>query len=212
MNILIVLAGDSPGEALFKTEIKSADFVVAVDGGIDVFKTYNLLPDLHIGDFDSSRPSDPDAQYVLAQEDQSSTDLQKALTYIAKNCKMDSLVLLGAGGGRTDHLLHNLHICATIPFSTKIYLKHGITQSDKNYLEIITRVTPQCDFDLQVKSGTTLSVLPVGDYLGLSSSGLEWEIENKSRNEGFISQSNQVVVADPQFSILSGYVYIAVYQ
>ncbi len=212
MNILIVLAGKPPSKALLKTEIQTADLVLAVDGGFNVFQKYKLKPDLVLGDMDSAELVTNYDVEVISLPDQNQTDLQKTLQYVFESHSVKSLIFLGAGGGRADHFLNNLHLCGTVENSVKIIFKNEISDSTDFSLEIIERITPQSNFDLPVKKGSTLSILPIADYSGLYSEGLKWEIEGCDHSDGFISQSNVSIKDDPTFRILSGYAYIAVYQ
>ena len=212
MNILIVLAGNPPSKTLLKTEIQTADLVLAVDGGFNVFRKHKLKPDLVLGDLDSAELVTTDDVEVISLPDQDLTDLQKTLQYVFESHSVNSLIFLGAGGARADHFLNNLHLCASIDNSVRIIFKNEISDSTDFSLEIIERITPQSNFDLPVKKGSTLSILPIADYSGLYSEGLKWEIEGCDHSDGFISQSNVSIKDDPTFRILSGYAYIAVYQ
>ncbi len=212
MNILIILAGSPPSKELLKTEIKTADIVIAVDGGFNVFRKYKLLPDLVLGDMDSVELVSPYDVEVIPLPDQDLTDLQKTLQYVFESHSVKSLIFLGAGGARTDHLLNNLHLCASIDKSVRIIFKNEISDSTDFSLEIIERITPQSDFDLPVKTGSTLSILPFADFSGLNSEGLQWEIKGSNHSDTFICQSNVSIKDDPTFMIRSGYAYIAVYQ
>ncbi|MCF7923249.1 MAG: thiamine diphosphokinase [Candidatus Marinimicrobia bacterium] len=207
----MVLAGTPPSKTLLQTEMIEADLVLAVDGGFNGFQKYKLQPDLLLGDMDSVTMNEEPLEY-LDLPDQDRTDLQKALDYVFKTFSIQSITFLGGGGVRTDHLLHNLHICASIDPAIKIIFKNEISLDKDISIEIIQRITPQCEFDLRVREATILSVLPICDYQGLNSEGLKWEIKNKDRASGFISQSNQTVKDDPAFRIRSGCAYIAVYQ
>ncbi|NQT62765.1 MAG: thiamine diphosphokinase [Candidatus Marinimicrobia bacterium] len=212
MNVLIVLAGNPPSKTLLKTEMMAADLILAVDGGFNVFQKYKLDPDLVLGDMDSANTENIGSIKVIPLIDQGLTDLQKTLDYVFETYPVKSLTFLGAGGDRTDHLLHNLHICASIDPKIDIIFKNELTPETEVSLEIIQRITPDRDFDQRVIQGNTLSILPITEYKGLQSSGLQWEIVNQDRSDGFISQSNLVIKADLTFTIESGCAYIAVYQ
>ena len=212
MNILIVLAGDPPSKTLLKSEIQIVDLVIAVDGGLNAFTEHKLQPDLVLGDMDSAELRSNHDVEVVTLSDQNLTDLQKTLQYVFEAHSVKSISFLGAGGARTDHLLNNLHICALINDSVKIIFKNEISGSTEFKLEIIQRITPHANFDLPVKKGSTLSILPIADFSGLTSEGLVWEIEECDYSNTFTCQSNLSIKDDPTFMIHSGYAYIAVYQ
>ncbi|NQV42167.1 MAG: thiamine diphosphokinase [Candidatus Marinimicrobia bacterium] len=212
MNILIVLAGNPPSKSLLKTEIILADLVLAVDGGLNAFRMYKLQPDIVLGDMDSTDLRMIDDVEIVSFPDQNLTDLQKTLSYVFDLYSIKSITLLGAGGARSDHFLNNLHICASMDDSVKVLFKNEISDIEEFEFEIIQRITPQCIFDLPVKKGSTLSILPIADFSGLKSEGLKWEIQGLDYSASFISQSNQAVKDNPTLSIQLGYAYIAVYQ
>ena len=52
---ILIGAGDCNVQ---KIETKPEDFVIAVDGGYDTCRKYDIVPDLIVGDFDSAQESD----------------------------------------------------------------------------------------------------------------------------------------------------------
>ncbi len=217
MNILLVLAGDPPGIELLTREMERADLVVAVDGGANGFYESDDQPDLLLGDMDSATLDFNDKTRLIKLPDQNHTDLQKGLEYLSQHYQIDSLVLLGATGKRTDHLLNNLQICAILPQEIPLTLINDFinphTSGRPFREEVIYRLTPSSNTDLRVSVNSTLSMFTVTEFEGLCSSGLKWELEHLSSVEShFISQSNKTMRSDPSFSLKSGCVYIAVYQ
>ncbi len=212
MRALLVLAGTPPTHELLKTEFEIADLIVGVDGGADVFQDMAISPNIIIGDFDSNKsPADP-ACLSLHLPDENQSDLQKALHYITKEYPITQITLLGASGGRTDHLIHNLQICALVDPEIFVRLKQFIYLDGEFIQETIHRLTPNIKIDLQVKVGTTLSVFSVNAFSGLNSKGLKWELNNINSTAGVISQSNIAVCSDPQFSLNAGTAYLSIYQ
>ena len=53
MKVLLVLAGEPPDESLLAWRAEEADFVIAVDGGMNALIHAGIQPDLLVGDFDS---------------------------------------------------------------------------------------------------------------------------------------------------------------
>ena len=212
MNILIVASGSPPSSILLHSGIDHADLVLAVDGGFDAFQEHGLKPDTVLGDMDSIGKGITSDIGRVHLPDQEYTDLEKTLQYVLNKHTVRSIVLLGAGGQRTDHLLHNLEICGSIDPGIKITIKNELSHPSEYTAEFIQRITPQSPFDLRVRKDDTLSILPLGNFRGLSSNGLLWEIMKANRSENFMSQSNIALKDDPQFSIEEDYAYIAVYQ
>ncbi|NQV48860.1 MAG: thiamine diphosphokinase [Candidatus Marinimicrobia bacterium] len=212
MKVLLVLAGIPPDTDLLKTEMSQADIVIAVDGGSQVFLENKLKPDLLIGDLDSHTGLFDDSVTIICADNQNFTDLEKALEYLFINYSPRSLVLLGATGGRTDHLLNNLHICASVDLEIDIIIRSTIKVNEKYLTETITRIAGEGITDLPVRKGATVSVLPVTHFKKLDVTGLEWDICGVDSSSKLVSQSNIVKSNPLQIKLLSGCVYIVVYQ
>lgn len=118
MKSCLILTGgmmDLPfaGEFLKK---ESFSRIIAVDGGLEAAKALGLTPDIIVGDFDTVSPE------VLAyyrkmehivwevhQPEKDDTDTELAIKRaIALGCTRT--VLLGATGGRLDHMIGNTHL------------------------------------------------------------------------------------------------------
>ncbi len=54
MKCLIISNGSAPSHALLKSHLKLADLVIAVDGAASYLRYFSIVPDVLIGDFDSS--------------------------------------------------------------------------------------------------------------------------------------------------------------
>lgn len=88
---------------------KRAGAVIACDGAHAICRLHGIIPDLVIGDFDSSRNHEVKRLQI---SDQNRSDTQKALDYITRrtNTAACSVMLLGLGGGRYDHSLYHLRL------------------------------------------------------------------------------------------------------
>lgn len=189
-----------------------ANLTIAVDGGANVFHNLKLQPDLIIGDLDSVKEELEESVKFLKREDPNFTDLQKALAYVFEHYQPEELILLGATGGRTDHMINNLQILTAVDPRIIITVKNDALDGENPRSEIIMRITPLSNTTSGAKKGSTLSIIAVSEFAGLHSKGLFWEIDDAKSGDELISQSNRVTMDDPRFSIDSGCVYIAVYQ
>lgn len=93
-----------------KQLIKSIDydFLICADGGYDIAKTAGIVPDLVVGDFDSSACQKPkDIETVVVPVEKDDTDLQLALS-IAVEKKAMEVTVIGGIGGRVDHTFGNV--------------------------------------------------------------------------------------------------------
>lgn len=90
------------------------DLVVGVDRGALFLEELGITPDLAIGDFDSLKKADlnkiensvADIRYSNPVKDW--TDSELMLRTVFNDYAADSLIILGATGGRIDHFLINL--------------------------------------------------------------------------------------------------------
>ncbi len=83
------------------------DILIAADGGYDVLKEKNLVPDILIGDFDSVKSELPCKNVIKHPVEKDDTD-----TFLA--CKkgieqnFSNFVIFGGVGGRIDHTFANI--------------------------------------------------------------------------------------------------------
>ena len=203
MKVLLVLAGEPPDESLLAWRAEDADFVIAVDGGMNALIHAGIQPDLLVGDFDSFDPSSSSSVSceVVREEGQDSTDLEKALRHLPGDEAPDEIVLLGATGGRSDHFLTNLLVASTLPERTKV----ALDATD----EIIRRATPVCSVSLIGMSGQTVSLLPLARCDGVTTKGLRWELADATMGPGvLLGQSNEAVSEDVSVSLRTGNLFV----
>lgn len=90
--------------------------IIAVDAGMEAAKALGLDPDMIVGDFDTVKPEI--LEYYRKQEhivwdthqpEKDETDTELALMK-AQATGCTQVVVLGATGGRMDHMLGNLHL------------------------------------------------------------------------------------------------------
>ncbi|MBP3477788.1 MAG: thiamine diphosphokinase [Lachnospiraceae bacterium] len=113
-NCFLVGAGELPS---YMIPVSEGDYLIAVDGGYDYCRKWNLLPDLVLGDFDSvssalkeeiakMQEEMPDKTKVLPVM-KDDTDMLAALR-IALARGYRSFRIYGGMGGRTDHTIANI--------------------------------------------------------------------------------------------------------
>lgn len=113
MKAIIVSGGKSPSKNLLKQYVESGDYVIGVDKGIDVLHKYNIMPNMILGDFDSSNKDSlryferKGIQTLRYNEDKDYTDTH--LAYIkAKEKGIKEILAFGATGTRLDHAFGNI--------------------------------------------------------------------------------------------------------
>ena len=111
---ILIGAGDCNVQ---KIETKPEDLVIAVDGGYDTCRKYDIVPDLIVGDFDSVQESDmpqiaeiakiaPDHVVVLPTEKDDTDMLASIRIGLLEGCQ--EFRIYGGMGGRLEHTLANL--------------------------------------------------------------------------------------------------------
>ena len=107
------------------------------DGAVNKLRRYtDRLPDAVIGDLDSVSPALKDllAGRIQHFTDQETNDLTKTFTYLHSRYGKQAITLLGASGGREDHLLANL---ALLPTYAPL-VKDLVMLTDEGYFLLIT--------------------------------------------------------------------------
>ena len=184
--LIWVLASGPVGDPTHSTQgLALPDIVIAADGGSSLAARLHLIPNLIVGDLDSSEPAvvaDFEAQGVEIRRydhhTKSETDTELAL-FAALEWEPSEIVLLGALGGRLDHSLANIFLL-TNPMlgSIKVRIVDGP--------EEIFLAQPQSWTKIHGEVGDTVSLLPIGETAsGVRLEGLEYPLDNEPLVQGF---------------------------
>ena len=168
---MVVVVANAPlswSEELVRI-VRSADLVVAADGGANHLARIGVKPAAVVGDLDSIRPEVRawlGEGCLVLRPDQDHTDLHKTLAYVIDERKAQSVTVLGATGGRLDHALENLALLARWAGRAEIELRDESTR--------IVAVFSEATF--AVRPGSTVSLLPVGQCERVWAEGLRWPL------------------------------------
>ncbi|MGM0126217.1 thiamine pyrophosphokinase [Enterococcus sp. AZ194] len=140
MNILVV-AGAAP-ETWPEINSSVFDYFVGVDrGGLFLLQRGYPL-NLAVGDFDSLSPKEKRAviqqagEVLEAQPEKDDTDTQLALQHVFEKFPQAKVTLIGATGGRLDHLLSNLWLGLEPRFAP--FLDRFVLRDSQNSLRYFT--------------------------------------------------------------------------
>ncbi|MCK6601297.1 MAG: thiamine diphosphokinase [Bacteroidetes bacterium] len=176
MTVLVLCNGEVPERSRLIKDREAAGLFICADGGANTAYNFGMKPDLIIGDFDSVLPevllAFSDVRQVRI-DDQETTDFEKVLLFCRKECP-EKIIIWGALGLRIDHTFGNL--------SSLIRLGTGLDITLKSNLHTAWRLPG--GWSGNFSPGTTLSLLPVPVAGGITTSGLEWELENDSLEFG----------------------------
>jgi thiamine pyrophosphokinase len=107
----LVLNGASRDDLWNATELAGqlcgAWILVAVDGGLETCRVAGAIPDLFVGDADSSEARPADLESVIYPRDKNLSDMSAALAEVRKR-GVEIVTVAGLLGGRLDHEWANL--------------------------------------------------------------------------------------------------------
>ena len=124
----LVAASDFNAEHFMKMyRMELFDMVYAVDAGFAHLKAIDVSPDMAIGDFDSLGYVPQARRVVRHPVAKDKSDLELALDR-AKSRRHDEVYIYGALGGRLDHTIANMQVCARFAEEGMIIYLVGLDQ------------------------------------------------------------------------------------
>jgi len=175
IKTVILCDGRQPGAGSLKEAINESEYFIAADGGGNVARRLNMIPDIVIGDMDSYVIEKKEEAEIIHDPDQETNDLEKSLKHAIK-LKSTDVVVFGAVGKRLDHTLKNLSVLCRFnsSFSSLVFRdRHG---------EIF--LLPE-RFVRTFPVGTTLSLFPIsGIAEGVTTKGLAYPLVNEALENG----------------------------
>lgn len=199
---VVVVAGGDPPTPEEIARLPADPVVVAADSGLDHALSAGLTVAVAVGDMDSAS-----AEALAAAEqagtrierhpaDKDQTDLELALELAARLA--DRVIVIGAAGGRLDHLIGNLAVLASPQWS-------GV--DIEAWLGNAQAVVVHGDRELEAEPGATVSLFAVGGPARVTTTGLAWslndEILDPLTSRGV---SNQATAHSPQVAVSEGVV------
>ena len=159
----------------YRILVRKGEMIICADGGLKFAKKLGLKPDVLIGDFDSLGRKEilfaerAGAEVLRFPREKDKTDTQLALEYaISSGAK--EIIMLGALGGRLDHLLANIHLLKLgTDKNVNIKLIDGF-----NEIMLVKKAVI-----FKAKKGETLSLIPFTDKVnGICTEGLKYALKN----------------------------------
>lgn len=139
MNVLLVAGGSPEDWPAFSVD--GFDYVVGIDRGNLFLLERNIIPDLTIGDFDSLTEEEQGFVFAQAKEiltspaEKDETDTQLAVSKVFEKFPNAKIKLIGATGGRLDHLLSNLWLGLEPRFFP--FLQQLVIQDKQNHFSYL---------------------------------------------------------------------------
>jgi thiamine pyrophosphokinase len=174
----VIIANGEPCKESLVLNVCVDKPVLVLDGAIDGVLKLNLNPDFVLGDFDSLtthiedlKRTKPTLRWIHAP-DQNFTDLEKGLHFAFENGAAKVHVLWGTGR-RMDHFLANISV-------VKKYDSESIVFHDD--FGIGYRLP--LEFEHNFKENSVISLLGVGETLGITTKNLKYPLKNESLELG----------------------------
>lgn len=178
---VLVVAGGASGPPAVPLEAGEGTLVVAADGGVDRALALGLVPDVAVGDFDSSSAAGLAAaeaagcRIVRHPAAKDETDLELALA-TALEAAPARIVVVGSGEGRLDHLLSSLLLLADE--------RYAACEVDALLGGAVVHAIHR-ERTLAGAPGETLSLLAVGGPAeGVTTSGLAYPLDGETLEPG----------------------------
>lgn len=173
--------------------------VLAIDAGAEACLAAGIVPEAVVGDMDSVRPETLAElerrgarieRHPAAKRD---TDAALALgTSQARGAA--GILFLGAGGGRADHALANVHLLAEAALSATA---RAIDDDAETWI-----VTPERPLDLSLPPGAIVSAIPFDAVVeGVTYEGLAYPLEGALMRAGDPYGVSNVVLAGPRVRV-----------
>lgn len=154
------------------------DKIIAVDGGLEAVKELGLIPDMIVGDFDTAEKpileefrSLPFIIWDVHEPEKNETDTELALRKaIAYGCT--HITILGATGGRFDHMLANVFLLYGC-------LQQGVEACIIDPQNKIYLIQDGYTFRKSDQWGTYISFLPLlGQIKGITLRGFKYPLKD----------------------------------
>lgn len=174
--------------------------LICADSGANIAFQLGAQPDVIIGDFDSIKPEilshyqgNPDI-IITPMDDQSTTDLQKALNLIPQDAK--EIAIFGALGGRMDHVFANILLLEQYPVPMRFAL-----HDEHHSIRILTE-----DFQFDGQIGDKIGILPIRPIDHLRYEGLQYPADtiDGPYTLGWLGTSNVMSAPSAKISITGG--------
>lgn len=187
---MLIANGEACSYELLGQLLEWSPTVLVLDGAANRVMDLGVKMDIILGDFDSLTESEhileryQDVKFIHTP-DQNKTDLDKGIEYLI-NEGYPAVNIVWATGRRADHTITNL--TNIVKYKTEI----DIVIFD-NYSKIFPLTST---FKKRYPEGTPLSLIPIGKALGITTSGLKYNLNDEHLELGSRTGSSNETKAD----------------
>ena len=192
----LIITGGSVEISFAAAFLKAADYdiIIAADKGIETLSALKIRPDYIVGDFDSANDNildsySDDKRITIIRHSpiKDATDTELAIDIALKEAA-DRIDILGATGGRIDHLFGNIHCM----YKALVRGAVCVIWDKNNRIELVDKPFV---IEKDKMSGRFVSFVPfMSDVKGLCLKGFKYNLENFTLKGGAsLGISNEVV-------------------
>jgi len=199
----VVLAGGEEPAPILARRLVGCDLVVAADSGLHHAPALGLRVDLVVGDLDSVDPAVLAAAEAAGTEierhrsDKDATDLELALDAVCRHA-VERVTVVGAGGGRLDHLLANLAVLGH-PRYAAVAVEAFVDDAR------VAVVHGGSEVAIEGPSGAFVTLLPTGGPArGVTTTGLRYALRGEDLDPAGSRGVSNVVADAPASVALAG--------
>ena len=185
--------------------LRSGDYMIYCDSGLQHAKALARQPDLIVGDFDSCEAPDADIETIVLPAEKDDTDTMFAVKEGIRR-DFDDFLLLGVLGGRLDHSLVNL--------SSLLYLdekgKNGVIADDFCIARLVSRMPVEIEskwpfFSLVNIDGSAHGVTIRGAKYELRDAEIPCSFQYATSNEPLPHQNAVVSLKEGRLLLICDY-------
>ncbi|MBW7844586.1 MAG: thiamine diphosphokinase [Bacteroidia bacterium] len=181
---LIIANGETCSMEIIGQLLEWNPYVVVLDGAITRVLELGIKIDVLLGDFDSKSEAFDKVQKqqkieIVHTPNQDKTDLQKGIEFLIGK-GFSAVNIIWATGKRADHNLSNITDIVRYQNKIKIVLYD-------NYSKIFQ--LPK-QFKKWYNKNTPISLMPVGKVMGVTSTGLSYDLTDMELNLGYKTSSS----------------------
>lgn len=178
-RVVVIFSGGGPARPGAAQLIPDGAFLIAADSGLDLALALGVRVDLVVGDLDSAstgaltRARDQGVTVNQFPRDKDETDLALALD-AARDSGATSVLVLGGGGGRLDHLLAGALLLGS-PDYVRLHIDAWFGPARLQPMHGGERL------EITGSPGDFVSLLPVGGHaLGVRTDGLRFPLHGET--------------------------------
>ncbi len=206
---IIIVAGGVICDRLITDVISHTDnpYIIGVDRGVQVLDELNITADMVIGDFDSAHAIIKEkykshANAIFLNPIKDATDTHMAVLEAVK-LSPAGLTILGATGGRLDHMMGNFALL-------KLCVDQGIKATIIDEHNKITMIDKQMRINKQEQYGKYVSLIPFSDEVtGITLTGFAYGLSDATMIKAdTIGISNEIREEEGFITIKTGYLMV----